>query len=52
MYYIAFMTLIGIMMWQFTGIFWFAPVMFVVSLIPPGIIIIAVLAGMAWVAMV
>jgi len=42
------MTMIGVIIYSGTGVFWWIPGMFVLSLIPAGIIIATVFVGLVW----
>ena len=47
-WYVFFMTMIGVIIYSGTGVFWWIPGMFVLSLIPAGIIIATVFVGLVW----
>ncbi len=46
--YIFFMTLIGVIVWLKTGAFWAIPLLFVISLIPSGLLLFTIIAGAFW----
>jgi hypothetical protein len=46
--YIFFMTMIGVIVWLSTGAFWAIPVLFVLSLIPSGLVLFTIVALAFW----